>query len=203
MRKSSSQRGIHSLFTPKPDRSRRNGALGLVVVSIGTLTWAWALLIFTGSVGTLLPIDRTIESIGLLTTALPVIAIGSTTFAYSHASRRVRDEEGSTGSLAEEVEAFERGRDKPSSLPDIGFRHESSRRKVSGLRIVAFFEGLVIILLYLGLLREYDSSVYMREWVQSNMPLASILLNDNVLFLTIGILLASAGFHLQSKGRTR
>lgn len=203
MKKAASQKGIHALFTPKRDRSRRNGALGLAVATIGTLAWAWALLIFTRSVGTIFPVDPTIQSIALLSTALPLIAVGSTTFAYSHASRRLRTEEDGPDSLAQDIEEFERGREKPSSLPDIGFRNDLAAKTVPRLRVLVIFEGLIIVLLYLGLLREYDASVYMRGWVQANIPLASIVLNDNVLFLTIGILLASVGFHLQAKGKTR
>jgi len=41
-------------------------------------------------------------------------------------------------------------------------------------------EAGVIIGLYIGLLREYDSSLYMRVWLQANLPVATLFLNDNV-----------------------
>jgi hypothetical protein len=64
-------------------------------------------------------------------------------------------------------------------------------------------EAGVIIGLYIGLLREYDSSLYMRVWLQANLPVASLFLSDNVFFLMVGIVIASVMFRLGARDRHR
>ena len=198
MRNPPAQRGIHALFTPRKSRSRKKEAIGLLVAGAGAVTWAWALLAFTGLVQTIIVEDRTSFSIILLSIALPMIASGSTVFAYSRGSKH--DEEGidDTDSIAREVEALtKQGNDSP---PDLKSSIEM-RKGLSRLSTLALLEGAIIILLYIGLLREYDSSLYMRVWLQANLPVATLFLNDNVFFLMVGIIISAALFRLGARKR--
>ena len=189
-----SQKGVHALFTaPKEKRKGRTEALGLVTALLGTAVWIWALAVFLGDTQPILMVDRTSSSIMLLSLAVPLIAVGSTTFAYSRVTRHTEDVDPS--SLAREVEALTtpRSAGQQSYLPakqDVGR---------TGAELLAIAEGVMIVMLYGGLLREYDSSIYMREWVQNNLPIATFALNDNIFFLVIGAIIATIAIHLLSR----
>ncbi len=144
--------------------------------------------------------DRTSSSIILLSIALPLIASGSTVFAYSRGSKHEEEEIEDTDSIVREVEALvKQGNDLP---PDLKTSLEM-KRGLSRLSTLAFIEGVVIIALYIGLLREYDSSLYMQGWLQANLPVATLFLNDNVFFLLVGIVISSALFRLGSRKHHR
>lgn len=198
MRNPPAQKGIHALFTPRKSRSRRKEVIVLIVASIGALGWAWALLAFAGLAQTIIVSDRTSFSIILLSIALPMIASGSTVFAYSRGSKHDEEEIDDTASIAREVEALtKQGNDLPHDLKS----SIEMRKGVSRLSTLALVEGVVIIALYIGLLREYDSSLYMRSWLQANLPVATLFLNDNVFFLMIGIIISAAMFRLGARKR--
>ncbi len=198
MRNPPAQKGIHALFTPRKSRSRRKEVIVLIVASIGALGWAWALLAFAGLAQTIIVSDRTSFSIILLSIALPMIASGSTIFAYSRGSKHDEEEIDDTASIAREVEALtKQGNDLPHDLKS----SIEMRKGVSRLSTLALVEGVVIIALYIGLLREYDSSLYMRSWLQANLPVATLFLNDNVFFLMIGIIISAAMFRLGARKR--
>jgi hypothetical protein len=200
MRNPPAQKGIHALFTPRKSRSRKREAIGLLVAGTGAIVWAWAILAFTGSVQTMIVADRTSFSIILLSLALPMIASGSTIFAYSRGSKRDEEEIDDTDSIAREVEALTmQGNELP---PDLKSSIEM-RKGLSRLSTLALLEGAVIILLYIGLLREYDSSLYMRSWLQANLPVATLFLNDNVFFLMVGIIISAGLFRLGARKRHR
>jgi hypothetical protein len=198
MRNPPAQKGIHALFTPRKSRSRKKEAIGLLVAGTGAVTWAWALLAFAGLAQTIIVEDRTSFSIILLSIALPMIASGSTVFAYSRGSKHDEEEIDDTDSIAREVEALtKQGNDLP---PDLKSSIEM-RKGLSRLSTLALLEGAIIILLYIGLLREYDSSLYMRVWLQANLPVATLFLNDNVFFLMVGIIISAALFRLGARKR--
>jgi len=193
------QKGIQALFTPRKNRSKRNEVMGLIVAGTGALVWAWALLVFTGSAQTMIVADRTSFSVILLSIALPLIASGSTVFAYSRGSKEKDDAE-DDDSIVREVEALAKQENDLS--PDLKASLEM-RRGLSRLSTLALIEAGVIIGLYIGLLREYDSSLYMRVWLQANLPVASLFLSDNVFFLMVGIVIASVMFRLGARNRHR
>ena len=200
MRNPPAQKGIHALFTPRKTRSKRNEAIGLLVAGTGALVWALALLVFFGSAQTMIVADRTSSSIILLSIALPLIASGSTVFAYSRGSKHEEEEIEDSDSIVREVEALaKQGNDLP---PDLKTSLEM-KKGLSRLSTLAFIEGVVIIALYIGLLREYDSSLYMQVWLQANLPVATFFLNDNVFFLMVGIVVSSALFRLGSRKHRR
>jgi hypothetical protein len=201
MRNPPAQKGIHALFTPRKSRSKRKEVIGILIASTGALVWAWAILAFTGLAQTIIVEDRTSFSIILLSIALPMIASGSTVFAYSRGSNRGEeefDEFDETGSLAKEVEPLTK---KENNLPPDLQSSLEMRKGMSRLSTLALLEGVVIIALYIGLVREYDSSLYMRVWLQANLPVATIFLNDNVLFLMAGIIISAAMFRLGARKR--
>jgi hypothetical protein len=200
MRNPPAQKGIHALFTPRKNKSKRNEAIGLLIASTGVLVWAWALLSFSGLAPTMIVADRTSFSIILLSMALPMISLGSTVFAYSRGSRHDEDEEeiDESDSIAREVEALT---NKASNLPSDLKSSLEMRKGISRLSTLALVEGVVIIALYIGLLREYDSSPYMRVWLQANLPVVALFLNDNVFFLMVGIIVSAAMFRLGARKR--
>jgi len=173
--------------------------IGLIVAGTGALVWAWALLVFTGSAQTMIVADRTSFSVILLSIALPLIASGSTVFAYSRGSKEKDDAE-DDDSIVREVEALAKQENDLS--PDLKASLEM-RRGLSRLSTLALIEAGVIIGLYIGLLREYDSSLYMRVWLQANLPVASLFLSDNMFFLMVGIVIASVMFRLGARDRHR
>lgn len=199
MRNPPAQKGIHALFTPRKNRSRRKEVIGLLVAGTGALVWSWALLVFMGSAQTIIFADRTSFSIILLSIALPMIASGSTVYAYSRGSKQ-KEEVDENDSIVREVEALAKnGNDLP---PDLKTSREM-RKGLSRLSTLALIEGVIIIALYIGLLREYDSSVYMQGWLQANLPVATFFLNDNVFFLMVGIVISSVLFRFGARKNHR
>ncbi len=197
----SSQKGVHALFTARSERKRGLGeAIGLVTAIAGASVWMSALSIFLGTLQPLLVPDRTSSSVIMLSIAILMIVTGSTTFAYSRASRKSGEELPDSESLTREVEALTGLRsNKQSAFQPI----VNPRSRWSRAEIVAIVEVGIIILLYGGLLRDYDSSVFMREWVENNLPVATFILNDNLFFLVVGVVVATVAFHLISRKNHR
>ncbi len=195
-RSTSSQKGVHALFTARKEPKTTLGqAIGLTTAAAGTAIWAWALLVFIGSVEPVLLVDKTSSSIMMLSVAVPLIAAGSTTFAYSRASRRTIDDDMDEESMTREVEALASPRTNDKTMYQPGIRNTRSTRA----EVAAIVEGIIIVLMYAVLLRDYDSSVYLREWVGTNFQAATFILNDNVFFLVVGVAVASLGFHVLSR----
>jgi len=198
-RNTSSQKGVHALFTARKEPKTTLGeVIGLTSAGVGVTVWAWALLVFIGNVQPVVLVDKTASSIMMLSVAVPLIAAGSTTFAYSRARRGKIDEGVDEESLALEVEALAgpRNNDHAFYQPKIGSAR-STRAEVA-----AIVEGMIIVLMYAVLLRDYDSSVYLRQWVEANVPVATFILNDNVFFLVVGVAVASLSFHILSRKKS-
>lgn len=72
-------------------------------------------------------------------------------------------------------------------IPEINYPM-TSQQSNSQLGVMVFVESILVILLYAGVLDEYQANVSMQNWVLLTIPLIKIFLNQETLTIISGIL---------------
>lgn len=136
----------------------------------------------------------TASSVALLVpTAFLLVVAGAGFCTYFLVVRRARQEYYRLESSLYRLEALVGAKDGgPSSMflgPDLPER-KTFRLRVSKSLAAALIEGVLLLVVYYGLVGEYKSNVHMQEWVRSNIPLGSFVLNDLAVVSLAGLMLA-------------
>lgn len=81
-----------------------------------------------------------------------------------------------------------RDQDEKSAIPEINNQGVPQQRSTLPLSVTVFIESVIIILLYAGVLDEYQANLSMRDWVRLALPSVQIFFNQEALTIFSGIL---------------
>jgi hypothetical protein len=195
-RRKPAQRGVQAVFTPSNNwKGRAQAILGLAAIGAGTAAWTYTTRGLGGfGLGNLIPYDASASAI-LLPISIPLLIGGVGLCTYYLAMRRTWRASSRIESALYELEALVGQRNgAPGSSPDTGtllgvkVAGKSRFGLVSKSLSIALVEGVILILIYGGLVREYASNVNMQNWVQANFVPGSYFLNYNAVLVLAGLL---------------
>ncbi len=195
-RRKPAQKGVQAVFTPSNNwKGRAQLTLGLAAIATGTAAWTYTTRALGGfGLGSLIPWDASASAI-LLPISIPLLIGGVGLCTYYLAMRRTWRASSRIESALYELEALVGQRNgAPGSSPDTGtlpgvkVAGKSRFGLVSKSLSIALVEGVILILIYGGLVREYASNVNMQNWVQANFVPGSYLLNYNAVLVLAGLL---------------
>src|SRR3990170_3295344 len=84
----------------------------------------------------------------------------------------------------------------PTTRPDVKLSEgHTSPVRISKSLAVALVEGVLLILLYGGLVAEYKSNIHMQEWVRTNIAFGGYFLNEVAILLQAAALSGVLVFH--------
>ena len=184
-RRRRAQNGVQAVFTPNGDkRGRARFVVGLLTTGTGVAVWLWAIQTLGGLTGSVVPVNAS-SSLAPLSLAMALVIAGVGVCTYSLVVRRTRQETYRIESAFYKLEALIGPKaDAPNPAPIMGVEPKLSEGKTSPFRIsktlaVALVEGVMLIVAYVGLVAEYKSNMYMRDWVQANIGFGGYLLDGD------------------------
>ena len=184
------QAGVGAIFTAENSwRGKLPAVFGVLAVASGGAVWSW--LFLEGS-----------SSLSLVSLSVLLVTIGVGLSAYSLALRKSKQENERLRSALYELEVLVEPKNGPGDAYPNGEQSTDSiarvgeKGRMSKTLALAIVEAVVIILIYGGLVREYESNVNMQKWVQANIWPGAYILNYNALFLVVGGLLGMLIFQV-------
>ena len=178
------QKGVQAIFTPDGDRKGKALAIiGLLLIGMGAAVWIWTIQGVRGATEGAVFQE---VSLSLLSFSLAMVLVigGAGLNTYSLAIRRTRQENYRMVSSIYKLDELVGPKNVVSNPPPITetdakvLEEQASPRRISKTLAVALVEGVMVIILYLGLVSEYKSNIHMQEWVRANIFLGDYLLND-------------------------
>jgi hypothetical protein len=167
----------------------------LVAIGTGTAAWAYSTRALGGfGLGSLIPWDSSISAI-LLPLSIPLLIGGVSVCTYYLAMRRTWRARNRIESALYELEALVGQKNTATgSSAEAGVAREPktvtkpSFHLLSKALAVALVEGVLLIVIYGGLVQEYGSNVNMQTWVKANFAPGSYFLNYNGVLALAGLL---------------
>ena len=195
-RRKTAQKGVQAVFTADTGwKGRAQVAFGLIAIGIGTAAWEYSTRALGGfGLGNLIPWDLSISAI-LLPLSIPLLIGGVSLCTYYLAMRRTWRARNRIESALYELEALVGQKNAAlGSSAEAGVARETKAEAKPQFRLrskalaVALIEGVLLIAIYGGLVREYVSNVNMQNWVQANFAPGSYFLNYNGVLALAGLL---------------
>ncbi len=166
--------------------------MGILFLIAGVSFWT-LLAQPTSGLGGALQLNTASYAALLVPTAFLLVAGGAGLCTYFLVVRRTRQEYYRLESSLYRLEALVGAKDpgQPSMLgviPELRERR-TFKLQVSKSLAAALAEGVLLIILYYGLVAEYKSNVHMQEWVLANVPLGKYVLNDLAVVSLAGLMM--------------
>ena len=195
-RRKPAQKGVQAVFTPSSNwRGRAQLALGLAAIGAGTAAWTYTTRALGGfGPGNLIPYDASVSAI-FLPISIPLLIGGVGLCTYYLAMRRTWWASNRIESALYELEALVSQKNgasgsslEPRTVADAKVARKPRFGLVPKALTVALVEGVLLVLIYGGLVQEYASNVNMQNWVQANFVPGSYFLNYNAVLVLAGLL---------------
>jgi hypothetical protein len=195
-RRRATQKGVQAVFTADTTwKGRVQVAFGLIAIGIGAAAWAYSTRALGGfGLGSLIPWDSSISAI-LLPLSIPLLIGGVSVCTYYLVMRRTWRARNRIESALYELEALVGQKNAASgSSAETGVARETKTATkpsfylLSKALAVALVEGVLLIVIYGGLVQEYVSNVNMQTWVKANFAPGSYFLNYNGVLALAGLL---------------
>ncbi len=198
-KKRPSQRGVQAIFTPRTDwKGKAQLATGVLGLLAGVGLWTLLIRPAGGPLGGFQGDNASYMAL-LVPTAFLLVAGGAGLCTYFLVVRRTRREYYRLESSLYRLEALvgAKGGEGSSMILDADLAERKTfKLQVSKSLAAALTEGVLLIILYYGLVAEYKSNVHMQEWVRANIPFGNYLLNDLAVVLLAGSMLAVLIFQI-------
>ncbi len=210
-RRKPAQNGVQAIFTQDADqKGKALGILGMIAMGAGAALWLWTVFALRGFTGQVVLMDTVSSSLTFVSLAVLLIVGGVGLSTYRLAVQRTKRENYKIASAIFKLDEPAGPKEAapntslPSDQDPASFDTQVSRPGFPKALALAAIEGLVLILLYTGLLAEYRSNIHMQEWVRANVAVFGIgfgeyLLNDIALMLVTATLSAALVFQWRLK----
>jgi hypothetical protein len=195
------QKGVQAVFTPTNNwKGTVQLVLGVVAIAAGSASWAYTTQALRElGLGFLVPWNASASNI-LLPISIPLLIVGVGLCTYYLAMKRTWRASSRIESALYELETLVGQKNAgPGSSPEAGTfpgtKLTAGKPRLGLLSkglLMALVEGVILIMIYSGLVREYSSNAAMQNWVQGNFAPVGYFLNyDAVLVLTglLGVLI--------------
>jgi hypothetical protein len=175
--RSRERRGLEAIFSSHEHRGERELLAGSAGIIAGLLLSIIAIL-RTDSSQAVPFVDSVYSSLSFGAVGVILLICGSGTITFTISQRDSKQ----SRSMRSEID---------NSASTLGDRdvHTGTRGTLgasSRIGAVAFFQSLVLVILYSGFVQEFESNTTMQIWLQSNFPVGQSVLNwEGVLILAV------------------
>ena len=195
-RRRPAQKGVQAIFTPDGDwKGKAQFIAGLFGVGAGAALLLWSVQALGGLGVNVIQLNAVSSSLILVPASLLFVTGGVGLCTYFLVVRRTSKEYYKIESAIYKLETLIGSKEGvPAPPPITRLEAKLSERQTSPVRIskslaVALVEGVLLILLYGGLVGEYRSNIHMQEWVQANVAFGGYFLNEVVMSLMAAALI--------------
>jgi len=188
-RRRPAQKGVQAIFTPDGNwKGKAQFIAGLFGVGAGALLLLWPIQALGLGV-TAIQLNTVSSSLILVPASLLLVTGGAGLCTYLLVERRTRKEYHKIESAINKLETMIGSKEgmpapSPTTRPDVKLSEgHTSPVRISKSLAVALVEGVLLILLYGGLVAEYKSNIHMQEWVRANIAFGGYFLNEVAILL--------------------
>jgi hypothetical protein len=164
--------------------------LSIGLVGSGVLLWILPIQILRGEVGQVIQANTILNLLVLIFMATQLTTVGVAFYAYSLSQRRAVEKEEEVDSTLDRLERL-LSREKRPGFDPLQVEMGQLRRppeRISRLHVMVVVETILVLMLYGWLVVEFQSNVYMQNWVRANVAGLEYVLNYSSLSLLLGIL---------------
>ena len=189
-RRRPAQKGVQAIFTPDGDwKGKAQFIAGLFGVGAGALLLLWPIQALGGLGVNVIQLNAVSSSLILVPASLLLVTGGVGLCTYFLVLRRTSKEYYKMESAIYKLETLMGSKEgvlapSPTTRPEAKLSDgQTSPVRISKSLAVALVEGVLLILLYGGLVGEYKSNIHMQEWVQANIAFGGYFLNEVAILL--------------------